>query len=73
MRSRVSVVIVLTLAIHSGVIPAANAYIDAGTGSFLVQLGFGGLLGAGLAIKLFWRRLANFFSRGHKTPTPLKS
>jgi len=33
------------------------AYLDPGTGSMIVQLLVGGLAAAGVALKLYWRRL----------------
>ena len=36
------------------------AYLDAGTGSMLVQILVGGLAAAGVAIKIYWRRLLLF-------------
>jgi hypothetical protein len=33
------------------------AYLDPGTGSMLVQLIVGGFAAAGVAIKVYWRRL----------------
>jgi len=39
----------------------AHAYIDPGTGSFMLQMLFAGLLGALFAIKTFWRRIRIFF------------
>jgi hypothetical protein len=36
------------------------AYLDAGTGSMLVQILLGGLAAAGVAIKIYWRRLMTF-------------
>jgi len=33
------------------------AYLDPGTGSMLVQLLVGGFAAAGVALKLYWRRL----------------
>lgn len=35
----------------------ALAYIDPGTGSFLVQGIIAGVVGAGVAIKLFWHKI----------------
>lgn len=35
----------------------AQAYIDPGTGSMLIQGLIAAVIGAGLAIKLFWRRI----------------
>jgi len=41
----------------------AHAYIDPGTGSYLVQIIVGAVLGAALAIKLAWSRLVVLFGR----------
>lgn len=41
----------------------AHAYIDPGTGSYFFQMLIAGLLGAGAAIAMFWRRIVSFFSR----------
>jgi hypothetical protein len=38
----------------------ADAYLDPGTGSFLIQLLIAGVLGAGFAVKMFWRRITGF-------------
>jgi len=38
------------------------AYLDPGTGSYLLQLAVAALLGASFAIKLFWHRITTFFS-----------
>lgn len=62
MRSRVALVGALVLAFSSLVIPVANAYIDPGSGSFIVQMLIGAALGLSLSIKLFWRRLVSLFS-----------
>ncbi len=43
-------------------VPNAHAYIDPASGSFLFQVTIGALLGAGLAIKMFWRRIWGFLS-----------
>jgi hypothetical protein len=41
----------------------AHAYIDPGSGSMFLQLLLAGIAGAGVAIKLYWRRFLAFFSR----------
>jgi hypothetical protein len=43
--------------------PAARAYIDPGSGSFLVQILIGVAFGGALAIATFWRRISAFLSR----------
>jgi hypothetical protein len=41
----------------------AQAYLDPGTGSYVVQLLIGGLLGGLFALGVFWRRVLAFFRR----------
>lgn len=44
----------------------ACAYIDPGTGSFMMQIVVGLVIGAGITIKLYWRKVKNIFRRGSK-------
>lgn len=39
----------------------AQAYVDPGTGSLLLQLLLGGVAGAAVLLKLFWHRILRFF------------
>ena len=39
------------------------AYLDPGTGSMVLQMLVGGVLGGALLIKLQWRRIVRFVSR----------
>jgi hypothetical protein len=51
-------------------IEEAYAYLDPGTGSYILQLIIAGLLGGLFALKMFWSKVKNFFvnvfSRGNK-------
>ncbi|HEU4365757.1 MAG TPA: hypothetical protein VFT13_09880 [Candidatus Krumholzibacteria bacterium] len=40
----------------------AHAYLDPGTGSYILQMVIAGLLGAAFALKLFWYRIKRFFA-----------
>lgn len=40
----------------------AHAYLDPGTGSYVLQMIIAGLLGAAFAIKLSWFRIKRFIS-----------
>ncbi len=40
---------------------AVDAYLDAGTGSIIVQALIGGLVGGLFALKIFWGRISTFF------------
>ena len=44
------------------------AYIDPGTGSYLLQIALGGLFGAGYAVRHFWSRIRRFFGRPSVSP-----
>ena len=48
----------------------AHAYLDPGTGSYVVQLLIGTVLGGLFAVGMFWRRVVasfkRFFKRGSK-------
>jgi hypothetical protein len=43
--------------------PVLFAYIDPGTGSFVLQLALAGLLGVGHTIRRFWARITRLFGR----------
>lgn len=40
----------------------AHAYMDPGTGSYILQLLIAALLGVSFAIKMFWLRIKGFFA-----------
>ncbi len=62
-RDRLVIVLLLTLAFVSVGLPAAHAYVDPGTGSFIFQALVGGLLAGALALKVFWRRIVGWVTR----------
>ncbi len=41
----------------------AYGYIDPGTGSFILTAIIGALAGIGLAVKIYFRKIVNFFKR----------
>jgi hypothetical protein len=40
-----------------------QAYLDPGSGSFLIQLIIAGIVGAGFIVKVYWKKLKGLFSR----------
>lgn len=50
-------VLALGLVLSLVVPPRAHAYLDPGTGSFVLQALIAGLLGALLALKLYWKQV----------------
>ena len=53
----------------------AEAYIDPGTGSMVIQVLLGTLLAGGFALKLFWRQITGFLARlfARRRPGPGES
>jgi hypothetical protein len=47
---------------------APPAYLDPGSGSFLIQLVIAGLLGAALAVRMSWSRIKGIFRRKEAPP-----
>jgi hypothetical protein len=45
------------------------AYLDLGSGSFIIQVLIATLLGSAVLIKTFWRQISAFFRRGQTTTT----
>jgi hypothetical protein len=45
-------------------------YLDAGTGSMLLQILVGGVAAVGVTAKLYWRRIKSVFRRGSAEPEP---
>lgn len=39
------------------------AYLDPGSGSYLIQLLIGGVVGILFLLKVYWRRIVSFFKR----------
>lgn len=56
--------------LSSALLPAQKtlAYLDPGSGSFLIQLLIGGLAGIAIVVKTYWKRIKAFFSRASNNP-----
>ena len=52
---------ILVFMIILALVGEAQAYLDPGTGSQLLQLFLAGLLGALFTIKMYWKKFKNFF------------
>jgi hypothetical protein len=44
-----------------------QAYLDPGSGSFLIQLLIAGVVGAGFLIKAYWKKIKGLFNRSEAT------
>ena len=50
----------------------AQAYIDPGTGAFVLQFLVAGILGAAFAVKMYWNRLKGFVRGRFSARNPAK-
>jgi hypothetical protein len=58
------VMVLIMLALFFFLFPAeAHAYLDPGTGSYILQLALAALVGALFAVRLFWGRIKAFFKK----------
>jgi hypothetical protein len=58
----------LSIYIANSPLLRGHAYLDPGSGSFLIQLLIAGLVGAGFAIKLSWKKIKRLFNRSAAEP-----
>jgi hypothetical protein len=57
--SRLLIIVVCVVSL--GLVPvSAHAYLDPGTGSYILQIVIGSLLAAAFTIKAFWHRIKAF-------------
>ena len=61
LRSSLMTIIVMVLLLYFSFPARAYAYLDPGTGSFIIQMIIGGLLGLAVTIGLFWNRVKVWF------------
>lgn len=51
------------LGLHAGQILSNRAYLDPGSGSFILQLILASILGLGFILKAYWGKLVRLFKR----------
>lgn len=61
-RRRLADLLVLTAVCWALVVPAAQAYIDAGSTSVIFQAAVAGIAAGWMFVKLFWQRVRRFFA-----------
>lgn len=44
----------------------AYAYLDAGSGSYIIQMLIGALMGSIITIKIYWKNISNLFKKNLK-------
>ena len=60
-------IVLLVVLLLSATSRNADAYIDPGTGSYILQMLIAGLVGASFAFKIFWKQIRAYFAgRGGK-------
>lgn len=66
-RQQLTRLLVLTATLWLLFVPAANAYIDAGSTTVVFQSIVAAIAAGGMFFKLYWRRLRSLFGRGQDT------
>jgi len=56
-------VLILFIFIYFSTQTIAQAYIDPGTGTIILQALIGGIVSAGVAVSLYWKKFKSFFSK----------
>jgi len=56
--------IFLNISQLTGHLSNAHPYLDPGSGSILIQLLVAGLLGAGILLRVSWKKILKLFKRG---------
>ena len=54
------------LIIHAIIRGAAHNYLDPGSGSIIIQLILGAVLGLGVFVRVFWKKIKGFFTRNNR-------
>jgi hypothetical protein len=62
MKKRLLYALTLSTALCAILHGNAHAYLDPGTGSYMLQIILAALLGAAFTVKMFWLRIKAFFS-----------
>ena len=72
MRNNANIGMVWILAVLAiAMFPAsAYAYIDPGSGSYIIQILIAGIMAGALSIKMFWNRIKAMFSSHFSKKTP---
>lgn len=55
-------ILIVTSIFCASIVPAAHAYLDPGTGSFILQTLIAALFGALFVLKSYWVRIKSWFS-----------
>ena len=53
---------ILSLMLILAPIYSAQAYLDPGSGSLIIQAIIGGIMGLAMVIKIYWHKIKSFFS-----------
>ena len=62
MKSKLILFVAVLFIFHQFFISNAYAYIDPGSGSLIIQMLIGTLVGLGIALKIYWHRIRMKFS-----------
>jgi hypothetical protein len=55
--------------IHSVFAAHQFFYLDPGSGSFIIQMLLAGILGAGIAVRVYWKKIKSIFNKNSAQKT----
>ncbi|KIX11793.1 hypothetical protein [Dethiosulfatarculus sandiegensis] len=71
MSAKVMKIVGITLSIFCLIVSPAYAYLDMGTGSYLLQVLVASALALGISVKVFWQKILTFFKKPQKKDTEI--
>lgn len=63
MLRRIGITLLVAMAASASLAQPVYAYLDPGTGSYVIQLLLAAIVGGLFAVKLYWRKLKRLFHR----------
>lgn len=64
---RIVIISLLTVLLDFVLAWPAYAYLDPGSGSFILQMIVAGIMGSLFMLKIYWKRVKSFFSNGSQS------
>jgi hypothetical protein len=71
-RPRLAAISIFTMVFMASSIKGVHAYLDPGSGSYLIQIVIASMVGAGFFVKSYWQHLTDLVRRLFKKKPPFR-